>query len=119
MKIAIVGGRDFYNTILLQDTLINYCKERDLHPRNIAIVSGGASGADTLAEMFADRYNIRKIIFKADWNLYGKQAGFVRNHHIINEADVVFAFWDGKSKGTSHSIELAKKANKKLYIIRY
>ena len=53
---------------------------------------------------------------KPDWVKHGKSAGFVRNELIVSDADIVFAFWDGKSKGTAHDIQLAKKQNKELHI---
>ena len=55
---------------------------------------------------------INRIIFLPDWDKYGKSAGFIRNKLIINEADMVVAFWDGKSKGTKNSIDLAINAGK-------
>jgi hypothetical protein len=58
-------------------------------------------------------------VFKPDWNKYGKSAGFVRNKLIIENADIVFAFWDGESKGTLISINIAKELNKKLYICNF
>ena len=80
------------------------------------IISGGANGADTLAEMFADKFGCPILIIRPDWDAYGKRAGFLRNEEIVNEADVVLAFWDGESKGTKHTINLTKKAGKKLII---
>jgi hypothetical protein len=86
---------------------------------SVVIVSGGAKGADKLGEQFADEFRFKKLIFKPDWELFGKRAGFIRNEKIIQNADVVFAFWDGKSKGTAHSISLAEDYGKELYIIKY
>jgi len=82
-----------------------------------AIVSGGAYGADALAERFAREKGIPTIIFKPDWDKYGKSAGFKRNILIVNEADVVVAFWDGFSKGTKNSIELAEKSKKPVIVM--
>ena len=127
MKIAIVGGRDFSDYELLKSTLIKYLykrrnmKDEIIESKDFAdtIVSGGAKGADTLGEKFAKEYGFKTEIYLPNWNLYGKQAGFIRNISIIENADIVFAFWDGKSKGTQHSINLAKQKNKELYIINY
>jgi hypothetical protein len=58
----------------------------------------------------------KKHIFKPDWDKYGKRAGFIRNELIINEADKIIAFWDGESKGTKLSIDLAIKAGKPIDI---
>jgi len=111
MNIAIVGSRTFNNYNLLETELLKY--------DNINfIISGGAIGADRLAEKFALKYNIKTIIYKPDWGKYGKSAGYIRNKDIVNHADVVIAFWDGQSKGTKHSIDIATATNKKLIIIK-
>ena len=128
-RIAIVGSRDFHDYEYLRQELTKYiCSNFDafeengkLYRRrttwpNIAIVSGGARGADTLAEDFADQYNLEKLIFKPDWDLYGKRAGFVRNAKIVDNCDVLFAFQINKSKGTQHSIDLAKEKSKEVYV---
>lgn len=80
------------------------------------IVSGGARGADSLAERYAQENDIQLTVFPAEWDKYGKSAGYRRNHQIIDYADVVLAFWDGQSKGTKHAIELAEKQNKPVFI---
>ena len=82
------------------------------------IVSGGAQGADKLAERFAKKYNIPTTIFMAQWIKYGKSAGFIRNKEIIDTCDAVVAFWDEKSPGTKHSLTLAKQQNKPIKIIK-
>lgn len=113
MKIAVVGSREFKDSDLIEHVLHNKTKcASDYY----TIVSGGARGVDTLAEKFADEYGITKKIFLPDWDRYGKKAGFLRNILIINEADKVIAFWDGKSAGTKNSIDLAIKQGKPLDI---
>jgi hypothetical protein len=109
MKLAIVGSRTFADYFLLWKTLQGI---QDVS----LVVSGGAQGADTLAERWAKNNNIPVKVFLPEWDVYGKSAGFIRNELIINEADMVLAFWDGVSKGTKHSIDLAEKAGKKCII---
>ncbi len=126
MKIAVVGSREFikgsdvecFMEQILMMEYRNYPSNPN-HPLShddITIVSGGARGVDSYAEAFAKRNNIETKIFLPNWNRYGKSAGFIRNELIINEADKVIAFWDGKSKGSKHSIDLAIKANKPIDI---
>jgi hypothetical protein len=109
MKVAIVGSRTFNDYELMSNTLkrINITK----------IISGGAFGADTLAERYAKEQNIETKIFLPEWDKYGKKAGFIRNTDIINECELVVAFWDQTSKGTLDSINKAKLLNKKIIII--
>ena len=110
-KVAIVGSRNFDDYELLSERLKNYVG-------NISeIISGGAKGADSLAEMFADEYGIKKTIFKAEWDKFGRSAGIIRNKDIVKNCDVLIAFWDGKSKGTKNSIDLATIQNKKVTIL--
>jgi len=116
MKVAVIGLRGFKDKDLLRSTLdgINGISQ---------IVSGGAPGADRLGEEYADQRGIEKRIFSADLKninhpqadvrvKYGRKydaaAGFRRNRTIIENADLVVAFWDQKSRGTQNSLEIAK-----------
>ena len=113
INIAIIGSRGLsdYNTFL------NKMKEIELPTEEIRIVSGGAKGVDTLAERYADEMNYDKLIIKPEWSRYGKGAGIIRNKEIIKNADMIIAFWDGISPGTKHSIERAKKLDKRIVIV--
>jgi hypothetical protein len=111
MKTAIIGSRDFNNYELLIETL------EPLKQNITQIISGAARGADSLGEQWAKENQIDTLIFPANWGLYGKRAGFIRNEDIIKNCDICIAFWDGKSKGTAHSISLCKKLNKPCTIV--
>jgi hypothetical protein len=112
MILAVIGSRDFGDYGLLKEKLNNI--------ENIElIVSGGADGADKLAEKYANEYKIPKEIIYPNWRKYVKKAGFLRNNTIVEKSDKVIAFWDRVSKGTEHSIKLAKKYNKLLDIINF
>ena len=109
MILAVVGSRTW------SDRERVFAEIAKANPSEI--VSGGAVGPDSFAEEWARQNNIPVTVFKPDWDKHGKSAGFVRNKQIIDKADYVLAFWDGKSRGTAHSISLAKKARKFLYVI--
>jgi predicted Rossmann fold nucleotide-binding protein DprA/Smf involved in DNA uptake len=111
MKVAVIGSRSFSDYLLVESTL----KTMEID----CIISGGAKGADKLGAKYAINNNIKLGEHIPEWGKYGRSAGFKRNHKIINDADVVVAYWDGKSKGTKHSIDLAKKQNKKVYTINF
>ena len=111
IRIAIIGSRTFNNYKLLQRTLDTF------YPNISLIVSGGAQGADALAEEYARTEGIRTLIFKPDWKTYGKAAGFVRNKDIVTSVDIVIAYWDCVSRGTANSIEWAYKLNKPVIIV--
>jgi len=112
MKLAIIGSRTFNDYILLQETLKIYL------PKITLVVSGAAKGADSLGERWALENNIQTLIFPAEWDKYGKRAGYIRNESIIKSCDYAVAFWDGESKGTAHSLFLCKKYNKYVDIIK-
>lgn len=115
LNIAIIGSRSFNDYNLLVSEL----SKLDILNENLTIVSGGAKGADMLAEKYADENDYNKKIFKPNWKKYGRGAGIVRNKEIIENSDLVIAFWDGTSKGTKSSIDLAKKFNKEIIVITY
>ena len=79
-------------------------------------------GVDTLAERYADENNLQKVIMKADWDKYGKRAGYIRNaemHKFISDKEdkLCIAFWDGNSKGTVHNFILAKQYNNPIIVL--
>ena len=115
-RVIIAGGRDFKDYDLLVKTmnhLLSNVKD------DITVVCGKARGADTLGEQYAKEQGYAVQYFPADWNTYGKSAGFVRNIEMAENATALIAFWDGKSSGTKHMIETAKKYNLKILIQRY
>ena len=117
MKLAIIGSRDFNDYELLTQEVRLF--EQEQNQRITLIVSGGARGADQLAFKFAQDNSIPIMVLLPNWDKFGKSAGMRRNVDIWLESDCGIAFWDGKSKGTKHSFEIAKQQNKILKVIRY
>lgn len=115
MKLIIAGGRDFSDYDLLTrevETLI-------VGESHVEIVSGGAKGADRLGEFFAIDHDLPIKRFPADWDKYGKAAGFKRNSEMADYADHCICFWDGKSKGTGHMINLANNKGLVVTVVNY
>ena len=107
MKIAIIGSRNIFI-----DDLGKYL------PENVTeIVSGGAKGVDKCARKYAENHNIKITEFLPEYSKYGKAAPLKRNVQIIEYADEVMAFWDGKSRGTKHVIDTCKKLGKKVSVV--
>lgn len=113
MKLAIVGSRNFTD----YDMMCDFIKSKFDFSKIDAIVSGGAKGADTLAERFAHENNLLLYVKEADWKKYGRAAGPKRNKLIVEEADVVVAFPTETSKGTLNTINIAKKLGKRLEVL--
>lgn len=107
MKLLIIGSRTIDNIDI-----------SPYIPDGVSlIISGGASGVDTLAEEYADKLKISKLIMRPQYNLYKRGAPLRRNERMIELADEVLVFWDGKSRGTKYSIDFATKNSKTVHII--
>lgn len=101
MKVAVVGSR----TLSVSD-LGKYL------PADVTeIISGGASGVDTSAREYALSHGIKLTEYLPEYSKYRKFAPLQRNYEIIKNADLVIAFWDGKSSGTKFVIIQCKKLN--------
>lgn len=81
------------------------------------IISGGANGVDSLAEQYADKKRISKLILRPRYDLYRRAAPLKRNDEMVEICDKVLIFWDGVSKGTKHTIDYANKIGKPIEII--
>ena len=115
MNLAVVGSRNFVDKEFVFQVLDVYRQFDNL----TAIVSGGATGADSFAEEYAEEYRLLLKVYHPRWDEYGKAAGFRRNKRIWSFADEGVAFWNGfKSKGTEQSFSLAMKHNKKLLVFK-
>lgn len=115
-RVIIAGGRDFNN----YDGMAA-CLDRLLKNINdkIEVVCGMARGADRLGERYAKECGYKVIYMPADWDMDGRSAGFKRNVKMAEYADALVAFWDGKSSGTKHMIETAKKMELDIRVKKY
>lgn len=99
MRVAIIGSRG-----LRVDNLEKYL------PNGISeIISGGARGVDTSAREYAVSHGLKLTEFLPEYSVYGRAAPIKRNISIIENADFVLAFWDGRSHGTKSVIDACKK----------
>ncbi len=117
-KVIIAGSRGFSNYKLLKEKCNEYLREKR-KGYNIIIISGGARGADALGEKYAQDEGFSLEVFPANWNKFGKSAGFRRNEQMAEVADALIAFWDGKSHGTKHMIEIMENKNLLVKIVNY
>jgi len=114
-KIIVAGGRDFSDYTLLKEKLDDVIKFLG----DFELICGMASGADMLGWDYAKFNNLHISEFPADWDGKGKAAGYIRNEDMAKYADACIVFWDGKSKGSKHMIDLAEKHGLSLAIIKY
>lgn len=101
MKIAVIGSRSLTVVDLAQYLPIGVTE----------IVSGGARGVDTSAREYAHAHGLSCVEFLPDYAKYGRSAPLRRNLQIIEYADMVLAFWDGKSRGTAYVITKCREMN--------
>lgn len=116
----VVGSRSFQDYPLMVEKLDKFLANYT----DICIVSGGAKGADELAEIYALERDYELKVMKADWARYGRSAGHKRNvemNKFISQFEHrgVVAFWDGKSSGTQSNFEYAKKYNNPIKVVRF
>ena len=107
MKLAIIGSR----------TLTNIEIDRYIPEGIEEIVSGGAIGVDSCAAEYAKRKGLILTEILPKYERYGRAAPIVRNKEIVNYADKILVFWNGKSKGTLSVIKYAEKVEKPCEII--
>jgi predicted Rossmann fold nucleotide-binding protein DprA/Smf involved in DNA uptake len=108
MKIAIIGSRN-----------LSVKNLEDYIPENVTeIVSGGAKGIDSDAADYALNHGIRLTVFLPEYARYKRGAPLKRNMRIAEYADECIAFWDGKSKGTMHTVGLFQKLGKNVTVIK-
>lgn len=118
--LLVAGSRSFDDYQFLSASLDKLL----VNQSDVTVVSGGARGADTLAERYAHERGYQVRVFPADWNKFGKSAGYRRNrqmHEFIaqfpNRGCV--CFWDGNSRGTTHNFDLANEFHTPLRIKRF
>ena len=116
----IAGSGTFNNFNLMKEKMDHFLKNK----KDVLIISGGARGADSLAEQYANEKGYKLLVMPAQWDKYGKSAGYRRNEQMHNalacfENRGCVLFWDGKSKGTQHNIPLAQNNRTPIRIVKF
>lgn len=105
MKLIIAGSRYITDYKLLETTLQDIVIKYNI----TEIVSGHASGVDSLGERYAREHNIPIKLFPADWKTYGKSAGPIRNKQMALYADALVVIRYADSRGSANMLSLAKQ----------
>ena len=114
MRLAVFGSRCFKDYKLLSKILGDIWDDEPFE-----LVSGGAEGADTLAEKWYVFSGEKPKIFKPDYKTYGDKAPLIRNKQIAEYSDNGICFWDGESRGTMHTMMEFVKQGKQVNIIGF
>lgn len=114
MKVIIAGSRDVEEKDAIKYIDAAIAESGWLYEIN-EIVHGNARGIDKAAgKYFKDKLPIK--VFPADWDKYGKSAGYIRNKQMAEYADALIAIWNQKSRGTKNMIDIAKDLKLKIFI---
>lgn len=109
MKILVTGSRTYNKPLIILNALMQFVDAELIH--------GGAKGADEIAGRAARKLGFKEIEVKADWDMHGKAAGPIRNRQMLDmQPDVVLAFKDGDSPGTSDCIKEARNRGLMVYV---
>ena len=119
VRLIIAGSRGFTDYPMLVKEVDSFLETDVKYLRNLSIISGMAKGADSLGLQLAEQHKISTIQMPANWDAFGRAAGYKRNEGMARIATHLIAFWDGASKGTKHMIDLGDKYFLKSKIITY
>jgi predicted Rossmann fold nucleotide-binding protein DprA/Smf involved in DNA uptake len=103
--VAVVGSRGLATCAALLARLA------ELAPAQV--VSGGATGPDTLGAEWAWANEVPLRVLRPDYRAHGPAAPHVRNAEIVAAADVVLVVWDGKSRGTLSAARAAARLGRR------
>jgi predicted Rossmann fold nucleotide-binding protein DprA/Smf involved in DNA uptake len=111
--VAVIGSRTFNDYSLLSRELDQLALTTPI----ASLVSGGAIGVDALAERYGLENSLPIKIFKPDYVRYGRRAPLVRNVEIVKLSDIIFCLWNGKSKGSAHTLKQARLLGKPTIVV--
>lgn len=115
-KVIVAGTRGYSNYIEFKTFMDHYIST--LGNDSVIFISGAArSGADKLIIDYCKEKRLPWVEFPADWDMYGKSAGMIRNNQMAREGTHLVAFYNLKSAGTKHMIGISKKLKLKTHVV--
>lgn len=111
IRCIVAGSRGFVDCDVMEQVLTRCFRPAEERGDEVIIVSGTARGADRMGEQFAHDFHHQVERFPANWDLYGKSAGYRRNEEMARHSTHLIVFWDGESRGTKHMVDIAVAAN--------
>lgn len=103
-KVIIAGSRKWTDYATLKEKCDIFLSEKLKSGEEVIIISGHATGADRLGELYAKEKKLKCNIIPANWDKYGKRAGMMRNETMAKMADACIVFFaaDSENKGTTN-----------------
>ncbi len=115
MRLIIAGSRGFADENLLWDVMYEWLG----NDRPEVVISGTARGADSMGESWAENKGVKVERYPAEWDKYGKSAGYRRNELMARKASHLLVFWDGWSRGAKHMIDIGEREGLNVKVVRY
>lgn len=117
-RVIIAGSSGFDDYTLFENKCNHFLSEK-IKTHNIIILSGTSYRISSIINWYSYEHNLITIPFDAEWGKYGQCAGNISNEKMINCADAVIAFWDGKSKFTKNLIDMAKSKGLPTVVVKF
>ena len=116
-NIIIAVSNGFKDDTLFENKC-NHFLAKKIKTHNINILFRTADRKSSIINWYSYRHNLITIPFDTEWEKYGENAGNISNEKMINCANAVIAFWDGKSKFTKNLIDMAKAKGLPTVVVR-
>jgi len=110
MRTIIAGSRDFTDPTLVH-AAIAASGFTITH-----VLSGGARGIDLAGEAWAAAHEVPVTVLPAEWDRFGKGAGYRRNEALAAQAEALIVCWDGRSPGTAHMVDIATRRGLQVFV---
>lgn len=114
MILSVSGSRCWTDYALIKRILDFYREHHEVE----LVVHGGAEGADSLCQRYADENGIPCQVVRPDYATHGRRAPLVRNGDIVESGEALIAFWDGESRGTMDAMHKALNLRRTVYLVR-
>lgn len=118
-KLLVCGSRGITDKDWIKSNIETYWYWNLACYKFPVMIEGEAKGVDSIAKEYAQENEWEIESYPADWEKYGKSAGYIRNEIMVKAADEVLILWDGSSKGTKNDIDLCERYNKPYKVLIY
>lgn len=114
MRTIIAGSRDITD----RDLILQAIRARPADWHISSVISGEARGVDRTARDLAVSFGVPVVRMPANWDMHGREAGYIRNKEMAEVADGLIAIWDGHSRGTASMIQIAEEKNLRVFVFK-
>lgn len=113
-NILICGSRSDFNVVKVIASINKIVDDNS----TALFIHGGARGVDRIADNILKLKNVNTEVHNPDYYKYGKVAPLIRDNEMVDKADKIYAFWNGRSKGTKYVISYSKEKHKNIEVIQ-